>query len=49
MLAAATTDEEVNHVILLLVATALDAAGVVGTALTVRRDGYRQIPTELRY
>ena len=35
--------------IVLLLATALAAAGVVGTALTLSRDGYRQMPTELRY
>ncbi len=40
---------EVNHVIVLLVASALAAAGVVGTILTVHTDGFRQIPTEVRF
>jgi hypothetical protein len=44
-----STEVEVKFVIVLLLATALAAAGVVGTAVTLRKDGYRQIPTELRF
>ena len=49
MLTSATTEVEVKNVIMLLVATALAAAGVVGSVLTLRGDGYRRIPTELRF
>jgi hypothetical protein len=49
MLAAASPEVEVKHVIVLLITTALAAAGLVGTVLTVRRDGFRQIPTEVRF
>jgi len=39
----------VKFVIVLVIATALAAAGIVGTAVTLRKDGYRPIPTEFRF
>ena len=47
MLASASTEVEVKFVIVLLLTTALAAVGVIGTGLALRRDGYRQIPTQL--
>jgi hypothetical protein len=39
---------EVKFVIVLLLTTALAAVGILGTTVVLRRDGYRQIPTQLR-
>jgi hypothetical protein len=36
-------------VIVLLLATGLAVVGVLGTGLALRKDGYRQVPTDLRF